>query len=97
MNTLVHRFVQFIKDNNDINTKAEIIDEKGIVNVILCSVFHDKLLKSTVLQEHWAGRALRGTAQFCDKSVNEMLCEPDFKNNINCEAARAFLHTLINR
>lgn len=73
------------------------IDEKGIVNVILCSVFHDKLLKSTVLQEHWAGRAARGTAQFCGKSINEMLCEPDFKNNINCEAARAFLHTLINR
>jgi len=26
MNTLVHRFVQFIKDNNDINTKAEMIE-----------------------------------------------------------------------
>lgn len=43
------------------------IDETGIVNAILCSVYHTQLLNTTLLQRHWAGRGTRGTAQFNGK------------------------------
>lgn len=47
------------------------IDETGVVNTILASVFHDKLQKTTLLQHHWAGRSTRGAAQFNGKTINE--------------------------
>ena len=73
------------------------INESGIMNTVLCSVFHDKLMKSTLLQEHWAGRGTRGAAQFNGKTINELLRAPDFKNTIDCQAATVFLHKLIER
>ena len=73
------------------------IDDSGIVNTILCSVFHNKLINSTLLQSHWAGRATRGAAQFSGNAIKEMIAQPDFHNIIDIDKSIAFLNQLLNR
>lgn len=73
------------------------IDETGIVNTVLASVFHDKLQNTTLLQHHWAGRGTRGTAQFNGKTINELLYDEQFENNINDNESKSFLQKLLNR
>lgn len=73
------------------------IDETGIMNTALVSVFHDQLQETTLLQHHWAGRATRGVAQFNGKTINDILNDNTFKNNI-CEVkSKEFLKTLLKR
>ena len=71
------------------------IDETGIVNTVLASVFHNKLQKTTLLQHHWAGKGTRGAAQFNGKTINELLRE--FINQINEEDSQRFLLGLLER
>lgn len=73
------------------------VDEKGIVNTVLASVFHDKLQETTMLQQHWSGRGTRGTAQFSGKTINELLTEEPFVNKIDKKKAKEFLKMLLNR
>ena len=73
------------------------INEKGIVNTVLCSVYHNKLQKTTLLQHHWAGKGTRGAAQFNGKIINELLTEKSFKNIINEEESKLFLKGLLER
>ena len=73
------------------------IDETGIVNTVLASVFHDKLQNTTLLQHHWAGRGTRGAAQFNGKTINELLYDGQFENNINDNESKSFLQKLLNR
>ena len=73
------------------------IDEDGIVNTILVSVFHDKLLRTTLLQHHWAGKGTRGAAQFNGKIINELLQENPFVNTIDESESKKFLEELLNR
>lgn len=73
------------------------IDETGIVNTVLASVFHNKLQKTTLLQHHWAGKGTRGAAQFNGKTINELLREDPFINEINEEDSQHFLQGLLER
>ena len=73
------------------------IDETGIVNTVLASVFHNKLQKSTLLQHHWAGKGTRGAAQFNGKTINELLREDPFSNQIDEEDSKDFLRGLLKR
>ena len=73
------------------------IDETGIVNTVLASVFHNKLQKTTLLQHHWAGKGTRGAAQFNGKTINELLREDPFINQINEEDSQRFLLGLLER
>lgn len=73
------------------------IDETGVVNTILASVFHDKLQKTTLLQHHWAGRSTRGAAQFNGKTINELLKENLFINRIDENESKQFLKKLLDR
>lgn len=73
------------------------IDETGIVNTVLAFVFHDKLQNTTLLQHHWAGRGTRGAAQFNGKTINELLYDEQFENNINDNESKSFLQKLLNR
>lgn len=73
------------------------IDETGLVNTVLASVFHDKLLKTTLLQHHWAGKGTRGVAQFNGKTINELLKGDRFVNSINEEESKQFLKNLLDR
>lgn len=73
------------------------INEEGITNTILCSVFHDELLNATRLQDHWAGRSTRGVAQFTGEKINNLLQQNDFTNSINVEESQRFLNDLLKR
>lgn len=73
------------------------IDETGIVNTVLASVFHDKLQETTLLQHHWAGKGTRGVAQFNGKTINELLKENPFENRINESESKRFLKELLER
>ena len=73
------------------------IDETGIVNTVLVSVFHDKLQNTTLLQHHWAGKGTRGVAQFNGKTINELLNENPFVNRIDAEDSKRFLKELLER
>lgn len=73
------------------------IDETGIVNTVLASVFHNKLQKTTLLQHHWAGKGTRGAAQFNGKTINGLLREDPFINEINEEDSQRFLQGLLER
>ena len=70
---------------------------KGIVNTVLALVFHNKLQKTTLLQHHWAGKGTRGAAQFNGKTINELLREDPFINQINEEDSQRFLMGLLER
>ena len=73
------------------------IDESGIVNTVLASVFHKKLQSTTLLQHHWAGKGTRGEAQFNGKIINELLKENSFKNDIDEQESVEFLKRLLSR
>lgn len=73
------------------------IDETGIVNTVLASVFHNKLQKTTLLQHHWAGKGTRGAAQFNGKTINELLREDSFVNIIDEKDSQRFLMELLER
>ena len=71
------------------------INEDGIMNTILCSVYHKKLLSSTHVQHHWAGRNSRGVTQFVGKDIDDMLREQTFRNTIDKEQSKQFLDRLL--
>lgn len=73
------------------------IDESGIANTVLASVFHSKLQKTTLLQHHWAGKGTRGSAQFNGKTINELLREDSFVNMIDEKDSQRFLMELLER
>lgn len=73
------------------------IDEHGIMSTKLCSVYHSELLDNTILQTHWAGRASRGVAQFKGSTLNKILSDVDFRNNIVEDQSKSFLDMLLIR
>jgi hypothetical protein len=73
------------------------INETGIVNTVLASVFHNELQRTTLLQHHWAGKGTRGVAQFNGKIINELLNDNHFINIINESESKQFLKDLLNR
>lgn len=73
------------------------IDETGIVNTVLVSVFHNKLQNTSLLQHHWAGKGTRGVAQFNGKIINELLKENPFVNRIDENESKQFLKGLLDR
>lgn len=73
------------------------IDTTGVVNTVLVSVFHNELQKTTLLQHHWAGKGTRGVAQFNGKTINNLLKENTFVNDINLAESKKFLQELLNR
>lgn len=73
------------------------IDDKGVMNTALCSVFHKPLMQTTILQHHWAGRGTRGAAQFNGHAINGVLNDPNFTNDIDVDASKSFLESLWER
>ncbi len=65
------------------------IEPGKIVNTVLASMFQDKLLKSTILLKHWAGRNSRGVSQFEGKAINDLIIH--HKSTINEEYSVKFL------
>ncbi len=53
------------------------IEPAHIVNTVLVSMFQEKLLKSTILLKHWAGRNSRGVSQFEGKTISNLILSPE--------------------
>ena len=73
------------------------IDEKGLANCVLCSVYDKQLIDATIFQLHWAGRATRGVAQFNGNSLSHIIRSENFTHNINSEQCKSFLLKLLQR
>ena len=73
------------------------IDEHGLFNTALCSVYHADLIDASIVQHHWAGRATRGVVQLNGKVLNEILNEKDFVNKIDSQKATQYLKDLLAR
>ena len=73
------------------------IDEHGVFNTALCSVYHDDLIDASVVQHHWAGRATRGVVQLNGKVLNEILNDRVFVNKIDSQKAAQYLKDLLAR
>lgn len=69
------------------------VDPGKIVNTVLVSMFREKLLRSTILLKHWAGRNSRGVSQFVGSTINDLIATPEFA--INIDESRQFLEQLI--
>ena len=69
------------------------VDPHKIVNTVLVSMFQTKLLGSTILLKHWAGRNSRGVSQFEGKTISSLILAPD--GEIDTDAASAFLTKII--
>lgn len=92
----VDKFLEAMSEDNTVFFFYFVgIDENDIMNTILCSVFHKKLLASTHVQHHWAGRNSRGVTQFVGKDIDDMLREKSFKNEIDKAQSKKFLDDLL--
>ena len=73
------------------------INEGGLANCVLCSVYEKRLIDATIFQLHWAGRATRGVAQFNGNSISNIILSGNFSHDINLEQCRSFLRDLLER
>ncbi|MCF0126517.1 MAG: hypothetical protein HUK25_07785 [Treponema sp.] len=92
----IDKFLEIMAEDNTVFFFYFIgIDEKCIVNTALCSVYHKLLAETTVKQFHWAGRNSRGVTQFIGKTLNEIINDKHFSNEIDENKARHFIDYLI--
>lgn len=73
------------------------ISEKGLFNTALCSAYDTNLIKASIPQHHWAGRATRGVIQFKGKILNEILQQDKYQNNIDQSIALNYIESLVAR
>lgn len=73
------------------------VNEKEIINTVLCSVYHQTLIDNTILQFHWAGRSTRGVAQLNGTAIDAMLKEKQFTNQFDMGKSVKFLNDLLDR
>jgi len=69
------------------------VEPTKIVDTVLVSMFQEKLLKSTILLRHWAGRNSRGVTQFEGKTINSLILKPELQ--INEATSLRFLEQII--
>ena len=70
------------------------VDPGNIVDTVLVSMFQKKLLRSTILLRHWAGRNSRGVTQFEGKTIAELITQPDL--DIDVAESEAFLKRIMD-
>jgi len=70
------------------------IEPDKILNQILISMFQKDLLKSTIIQPHWAGRNSRGVAQFQGTTLDKLLNNPN--NTVDIQESSRFLDKIIS-
>lgn len=69
------------------------VDVDKIINTVLTSVFQTKLLDSTILLRHWAGRNSRGVSQFDGKTIEKLINNPECE--IDTQKATKFLEDIL--
>lgn len=71
------------------------IDFDKVLEPVLVSMFHDKVLANTILIKHWAGRNSRGVSQLNGKRIKELFTDRT-PTNISLDKSIEFLNNLIN-
>lgn len=69
------------------------VEPAKIVNTVLVSMFQERLLNSTILLKHWAGRNSRGVSQFEGKAISQLVLSPEIR--INEENSIKFLKNVL--
>lgn len=69
------------------------VEPGKIVNTVLVSMFQERLLDSTILLKHWAGRNSRGVSQFEGKTIGHLIVSPEV--SINKDKSIHFLETVL--
>lgn len=72
------------------------VDYNREIVASLCSVFDSRLLSSTNIQHHWAGRNTRGVSQFIGSGLRTILDGQNY-STINEQQAEKFLLELISK
>ncbi len=94
----IDKFLEKMSDDNSVFLFYFIgIDEHGIKNSILCSVYDKRLVNATKIQFHWAGRDTRGVAQFEGKAIANLINTKDFTNDIDEDKCKNFVEDLLKR
>lgn len=70
------------------------IDFDKVLNPVLVSIFHDKVLDNTILIKHWAGRNSRGVSQLNGAKIKELFTDSS-PANISLENSVKFLENVI--
>lgn len=70
------------------------IDLDEILDPVLVSMFHDKVLDNTILIKHWAGRNSRGVSQLNGKKIKELFTD-NTKTNVSLDKSIEFLNNII--
>ena len=93
----IDKLLEFLSTQNAVYMIYLIgIDEHKKITARLVSAFDDRLIHTTNLQHHWAGRNSRGVAQFNGKALVSIL-ERNSISVIDHDEAKAFLKKLIDR
>lgn len=88
------KMLEFLSLNNSVFMFYFVgVDPGKIVNTVLISMFQEKLLRSTILLKHWAGRNSRGVTQFEGKTISKLILNPE--DTINQKESVAFLKKII--
>jgi hypothetical protein len=69
------------------------VEPTRIVDTVLVSMFQEKLLNSTILLRHWAGRNSRGVTQFEGKTISGLILSPD--QTIDKQKSMSFLNDVL--
>lgn len=94
----VDKFLECMSEENSVFMFYLVgIDEAGLINCVLCSVYDKQLIDATIFQLHWAGRATRGVAQFNGSILSDIIRDKNFNNNINSDICKSFLKRLLER
>ncbi len=70
------------------------IDFDKVLDPVLVSMFHDKILANTILIKHWAGRNSRGVSQLNGKRIKELFTDKT-PTNISLDKSIDFLNNVI--
>jgi len=70
------------------------IDFDKVLDPVLVSMFHDKVLANTILIKHWAGRNSRGVSQLNGKRIKELFTDRT-PTNISLDKSIEFLNEII--
>lgn len=70
------------------------VDPGRIVDTVLVSMFQERLLKSTILLKHWAGRNSRGVSQFEGRAIAKIITGAE--GGVDEEPGRQFLEHVLS-
>ena len=91
----IDKLLKFLAKDNSVYLLFFVgVDKDKSISTFLCPVFDKKLLDSTVIISHWAGRNSKGVAQFYGENIGYII-----KNqfiDIDEEVAHKFLDKLLS-